>query len=155
MGISPDFKDGTVSAQVQAFRQNLERAVLTLLKYLGEDLVRYARDNHNYTDRTGNLTSSIGYVITREGRIVFDGIASSGDSRESALRVARQMAAESGQSYTLIIVAGMSYASYVEAKGYNVILPAELKAKKDFPAAMERLTEIAKGKANELFGGII
>lgn len=155
MGISPDFKEGAVSAQVEAFRQNLGRAVLTLLKYLGEDLVRYARDNHNYTDRTGNLTSSIGYVITREGKIVFDGIASSVDSRESALRVARQMAADSGQAYTLIIVAGMSYASYVEAKGYNVILPAELKAKKDFPAAMERLTEMAKGKANELFGGII
>ena len=46
----------------------------------------------------------------------------------------------------------MNYAAYVEAKGYNVILPAELKAKKDFPEAMNRLMEKARNKANELFG---
>ncbi len=33
----------------------------------------------------------------------------------------------------------MNYAAYVEAKGYNVILPAELKAKKDFPTAMNKI----------------
>ena len=39
--------------------------------------------------------------------------------------------------------------AYVEAKGYNVILPAELKARTDFPATMKRLMDKAKSKAKE------
>ena len=46
----------------------------------------------------------------------------------------------------------MNYAAYVEAKGYNVILPAQLKAMKDFPETVKRLQDLAKKKANELFG---
>jgi hypothetical protein len=63
-----------------------------------------------------------------------------------------QMAAETTSSFSLIIVAGMNYAAYVEAKGYNVILPAELKCKMEFPATMKKLMEMAKSKATELYG---
>ena len=52
----------------------------------------------------------------------------------------------------LVVVAGMNYAAYVEAKGYNVILPAELKAKTDFPQAMKKLMDKAQAKATEIFG---
>ncbi len=40
------FGNGVVAAQVQAFQENLEKAILFLLKYLGEELAKYARDNH-------------------------------------------------------------------------------------------------------------
>jgi hypothetical protein len=49
----------------------------------------------------------------------------------------------------------MNYAAYVEAKGYNVILPAQLKAMKDFPETVKRLQDLAKKKANELFGNLL
>lgn len=58
-------------------------------------------------------------------------------------------------SLSLIIVAGMNYAAYVEARGYNVILPAELKARTDFPRAMQMLMDKAKRKADELFDSVL
>ena len=51
----PMFGSGAVAAKVLAFQENLYKATEFLLKYLGEELVKYARDNHNYTDQTGNL----------------------------------------------------------------------------------------------------
>ena len=48
----------------------------------------------------------------------------------------------------------MNYAAYVEAKGYNVILPAELKAKTDFPIMMAKLKEKARKRALLEFGNI-
>lgn len=147
------FENGAVAAKVLASQNNLYRATEYLLKYLGEEFAKYAKDNHNYTDQTGNLTNSIGYAVVHNKEIVyFGGENQPGEGAQEALKVAMKMAANVGETFSLIIVAGMNYAAYVEAKGYNVILPAELKAKKDFPEVMKRLMEKARGKANELFG---
>lgn len=64
MGIEYTGK-GAVAASVQAFQKRLEAATIYLLKYLGESLVKYAKDQHNYTDQSGNLTNSIGYVVVQ------------------------------------------------------------------------------------------
>lgn len=150
------FASGTVAAQVEAFSRNLEQAILFQLKYLGESLAKYAKDNHTYTDRTGNLTNSIGYAVVRNKEIVYYSATNQpGIGADSAMQIAMQMANECKSAYSLIIVAGMNYAAYVEAKGYNVILPAELKAKTDFPIAMQKLMNKAKIKANELFGNVL
>ena len=156
MGIKPMFGNGVVAAQVAAFQENLEKAIIFALKELGEELAKYAKENHTYSDQSGNLTISIGYAIVRNKEMVYyGGLNQPGISMDSALQTALKMAQSTQSAYSLIIVAGMNYAAYVEAKGYNVILPAELKAKRDFPAAMAKLTEKAKGKANELFGNVL
>ena len=156
MGIKPTFGNGVIAARVAAFQEKLDKAVLLSLHDLGEDLVKYAKDNHTYTDQTDNLTNSIGYAVVRNKEIVsHGGLNQPGISGESALQAALKMAQSTQSTYSLIIVAGMNYAVYVEAKGYNVILPAELKAKKDFPAAMAKLMEKAKGKANKIFGNVL
>lgn len=154
MGITPMFGDDAIGAQVRLFQKRLEQAALFLLKDLGEELTKYAKDKHNYTDRTGNLTNSIGYAIVRGSDIVFFGGAiQQGEGADNALKVAMKMAETLSNSFSLIIVAGMNYAAYVETRGYNVILPAELKAKTDFPKAMQKLK--AKRKADELFGNVL
>lgn len=130
-----------VSGFQKAIMAKFDEAIKTKLKYLGEELVKYAKDNHNYTDQTGNLTNSIGYAVVHNHDIVYSSFdESSGVADISALQAAKAMAQDiyGNNCYSLIIVAGMNYAAYVEAKGYNVILPAELKAKKDF------INEIAK-----------
>ena len=150
------FGDDAIGAQVLKFQERLEQAALFLLKDLGEDLTKYAKDKHNYTDRTGNLTNSIGYAIVRGSDIVFfGGAVQQGEGADNALKVAMKMAENLTNSFTLIIVAGMNYAAYVEAKGYNVILPAELKERTDFPKAMQMLMDKAKRKADELFGNVL
>lgn len=147
------FGNGVVAAQVQAFQENLEKAILFLLKYLGEELAKYARDNHTYTDQTGNLTNSIGYAVVKQGKIVtYGGETQPGEGAAEGLKVAQQMAAKLTNSFSLIIVAGMNYAAYVEAKGYDVILPAQLKAMSDFTQTIQRLKDLANKKATELFG---
>lgn len=150
MGIEPKFGNGMITAKIASFKDNLEKATLLALKYLGEDLVKYAKDKHNYTDQTGNLTNSIGYVVVHNGKSeYYGGFTQPGAGKDSALKIAMQLASGVGSACSLIIVAGMDYAAYVEAKGYNVILPAELKARTDFPATMKRLMDKAKSKAKE------
>ncbi len=154
MGITPMFGNGLIAAQAAAFQKRVEQAAIFLMQYLGEELVKYAKDKHNYTDRTGNLTNSIGYVVVRNKEIVF-GPDQSSTGQAAALQAALKMIDTLPDCISLIIVAGMNYAAYVEAKGYNVILPAELKAKTDFPQAMKKLMDKAKAKANEMFGTTI
>lgn len=152
MAIKPTFQNGTVAAKVQEFQKRLESATVFLLQYMGEELTRYAREQHNYTDQTGNLTNSIGYAVVRNGKIVnYGGEIKSGDGAAEGLKMAQKMAANASSSFSLLIVAGMNYAAYVEAKGYNVILPAELKAKADLPAYMQKLQAMAIDKANAMF----
>lgn len=155
MGVTAQFAPGSVAAKVQAFQARLEEATVFLLKYMGEELAKYAKDQHNYTDRTGNLTNSIGYAVVRKGKIVcYGGEIQPGEGAEEGLKIANKMAAKLPNTFSLIVVAGMNYAAYVEAKGYNVILPAELKAKKDLPQQIKRLTAMAKEKANAIFGSL-
>ena len=150
MGIDPTFGYGKVTAKVAKFQENLVKATIYSMKYLGEDLVKYAKDKHNYTDQTSNLTNSIGYVVVHNGKPEhYGGFTQPGAGKDAALKLAMKLAAGIDSTCSLIIVAGMNYAAYVEAKGYNVILPAELKAKTDFPATMKRLVEKAKSKAKE------
>ena len=58
MAIKPTFHKGAVAAKVQEFQKRLEAATVFLLQYMGEELTKYAREQHNYTDQTGNLTIS-------------------------------------------------------------------------------------------------
>lgn len=148
------FGSGLIAAQAAAFQKRVEQAAIFLMQYLGEELVKYAKDKHNYTDRTGNLTNSISYVVVRNKEIVF-GPDQSSTGQAAALQAALKMIDTLPDCISLIIVAGMNYAAYVEAKGYNVILPAELKAKTDFPQAMKKLIDKAEAKANEMFGTTI
>lgn len=152
MAIKPTFQNGAIAAKVQEFQKRLESATVFLLQFMGEELTKYAREQHNYTDQTGNLTNSTGYAVVRNGKIInYGGEIKSGDGAAEGLKIAQKIAANTSSSFSLLIVAGMNYAAYVEAKGYNVILPAELKAKADLPAYMQKLQAMAMDKANAMF----
>lgn len=155
MGIVPKFGNGYVFNEVMLFQKRLEQATIFTLKYLGESLAKYTKDNYNYTDQTGNLTNSIAYAVVKDKDIVYyDATNQPGEGAEEALKLAMKIASSLPNTFSLIIVAGMNYAAYVEAKGYNVILPAELKAKTDFPIAIKELIAKAKQKAKEKFGNV-
>ena len=90
---------------------------------IGERCITEARDNGSYTDRTGNLRNSVGYVV------LLNGIE---QSQSNINKLNRKQFDTIKGKYTkglvLIVVAGMNYAAYVEAKGYNVLSSAELMA---------------------------
>lgn len=143
MGIEPLFGEGLIKSAVTAYQQRVERAAIYAFKYLAEGLVKYAIEKRTYTDQTGNLTNSIGYVIVFDGKVEYMGgfVGNGDEGAEKGMQLADEIAKKDGKGISIIIVAGMNYAAYVEAKGYNVILPAELKAMTDFPATIERLRE--------------
>ena len=91
---------------------------------VGERCIIEARDNGAYADRTGNLRNSVGYAV------LLNSVEKS-KSNISALnqKLIEELKSKYYKDLVLIVVAGMNYAAYVEAKGFNVLSSAELIAK--------------------------
>lgn len=111
-------------------KAEVQRRAVKVLKNIGEACVAEAVANGNYTDQTGNLRSSIGYVICKDGVIVDEGgfWNVGGSEGPTAGRAKAQSLAVGATGLVLIIVAGMQYAQYVADKGFNVLDSAELLA---------------------------
>lgn len=121
-------------------------ALCDILTKVGEDAVKEARENGSYQDRTGNLRSSIGYVVLRNGRVVsqsasaqFDGPAGQGAEGVAAGRnLLSRIARDYPSGIALVVVAGMSYAVYVEDyRGKNVLSSSRQKALAQVPALLK------------------
>ena len=52
-----------------------------------------------------------------------------------------------GEMCLIVVVAGMNYAAYVEAKGYNVLASAEHLAERELPRMLEKLISSVKRAA--------
>ena len=112
-----------------------DRKSIEWLCVLGERVVKYARENGNYTDQTSNLRNSIGYIVVQSNKVVHDPFVGQTPPRndpqsqanaelahQNGLDYAKQVGATLGGYKTYLVwVAGMEYARYVEAKGYDVI----------------------------------
>lgn len=101
--------------------QYIEKAVQKFIE-VGEECIAEARNNGAYQDQTGNLRNSVGYCVLLNGEV----------KGQKVSHLNKKTIDEVSQKYpkdlVLIVVAGMNYAAYVEAKGYNVLSSAQLKA---------------------------
>lgn len=113
-----------------------EILIYQLLQRTGEEFVKVARESGRYIDHTGNLRSSIGYVIVRDGTILSENYMLSEkegtDKRtgmEKVKRLARELAFVHNKGFVLIGMAGMEYAAHVEAiENKDVISMANVEA---------------------------
>lgn len=125
--LKPLFDKRDMEKWLQIFNSKAEDKIITLLQGAGEMFVRYARESGNYDDHTGNLRSSIGYVILSDGVAEVENFEKQnvGTDGEKGVSDARQLAYKLAESYkngfVLIGLAGMEYAAAVEAKGRDVI----------------------------------
>lgn len=127
--------------------ERLQRAIIRTLQHCGEACVNQARDSssktHDWTDQTGALRSSTGYVITVDGRIVvqssFDVVKQGGNGAKAGLAYAQKVAREFPSGIVLIVVAGQDYAAHVANKGYDVLDSAELLADRIVPRLLKQL----------------
>lgn len=113
-------------------RVNKEVAILIRI---GETFVNDAKTHGAYKDQTGNLRSSIGYILVNNGKIINQNI--SGKSAEAKKHISTFVEQLKSQYKGLVLVgfAGMDYAAAVESKGYDVIsgsAPTEAIMKKAF-----------------------
>jgi hypothetical protein len=124
------------------------KKLINTMSYVGVECVNHARllpsppeemRKHphapNYIDKSGNLRGSIGFVISLDGRITGENF--NGKGSRYGKEFARKIINEFPKGVALIVVAGMSYAAFVSAKGYDVLDSAE-------GLAIRRLPQILK-----------
>lgn len=128
---------------IEAEVERLKTALVYNLCAIGEQVLNAARLTNSYKDQTGNLRSSIGYVVSVNGEIVqmssFDVVKEGGDGAKGGKTYALQLVKDFPQGIVLIVVAGMNYASYVSAKGYDVLDSSELLADRLVPQMLGQL----------------
>lgn len=131
-----------LEADMLQFKQRQERVIMRRLQYIGEEAINTARTSRRYLDQTGNLTSSIGYVILRRGSIVnkagFDKTKEGDEGVRQGESLATSLAKDYPHDFALIVVAGMDYAAYVEAKGLGGMTAAELQSKASIEQFVKR-----------------
>lgn len=128
---------------IEAEVERLKNALVYNLCAVGEQVLNAARLTNSYKDQTGNLRSSIGYVVAVDGEIVqmssFDVVKGGGEGAKGGKAYAMQLVRDFPKGIVLIVVAGMNYASYVSAKGYDVLDSSELLADKLVPQMLGKL----------------
>lgn len=154
MAIKPNFTKDDVRKRFDAFLNDIEKKQIARLQSLGEMCLVEARTNKGYMMQTGALLSSTGYEVFVDGVAIH----SQFDAASGAESNAAEMGIKSGQSIAetigkgtkgiaLVVVAGMNYAAYVEAKGYNVLSSAEHLAERELPRMLEKLISNIKRAA--------
>lgn len=135
--------EGAISEFIGQQVERITSALIYNLCAVGEQVLNQARSTNSYKDQTGNLRSSIGYVVAVDGEVVQsssfevvkDGADGSRDGKSYALDLVKQFP----EGIVLIVVAGMKYASYVSAKGYDVLDSSEVLADRLVPEILKRL----------------
>lgn len=147
MGIKMTTPMSEINAAIKAEAERVNTLTIRALSYLGELCVIEAKDRpqeSSWFDQSGNLRSSIGYVIVHNGKIVkysgFNQVKQGIDGIKEGKDLATELAKQYVSGYALIVVAGMNYAEFVEAMdNKNVLASAELFARKELPKMMMKL----------------
>lgn len=154
MAIKPNFTKDDVRKRFDAFLNEIEKKQIARLQRLGEMCLVEARTNKGYMMQTGALLSSTGYEVFVDGIAIhsqFD--AASGaesNAAETGIKSGQSIAESIGKGtkgIALVVVAGMNYAAYVEAKGFNVLSSAEHLAERELPRMLEKLISNIKRAA--------
>ena len=153
MGIRMTTKLDEIHKVLMKEANRVERLTIRALSYLGEQCVSRVRNrggNKSWYDQSGNLRSSVGYVIAYNGSIIqysdFNQIKQGSEGVTVGKKLAEELVKRYSSDYVLVIVAGMNYAEYVERKdNKDVLASTELWAIDQVPKMLENLkSQIAK-----------
>ena len=121
--------------------RKIHHLIVQNLAYVGEEAIKLAREKGSYTDQTGNLRASTGYVISYNGKIELDtgfdpGAAQNPKKQRDGItgastgrQLAYELASKHRNGYILVVVAGMYYGEYVEKRQYDVLTFTEANAR--------------------------
>lgn len=127
------------AAYTAAVEKIVNVRVQTALQMLGSECVNKIRDRRqeeSWFDQTGNLRSSIGMAVVNRGKIAvesaFKTILKGAKGSEEGRKYVESLAHLFADTYSLVVVAGMSYAEYVEAmESKDVLASTEVWASKE------------------------
>lgn len=143
MPIRSTTSDADIARYLDERLKRLRQVAINNLCYLGEAAIKEARENHRYKDQTGNLTSSIGYLVLDNGKVVressFEVVKKGSSGSSEGREFLHTLISEHSTGLVLILVAGMNYAAYVEAKNLNVLDSAEQLVERELPQLLKQL----------------
>jgi len=127
MGLESQFNQSDIKEYIQNRVSAYRDAILSRLKQAGEKFVSIARTSGTYIDRTGNLRSSVGYIILYDGVPLVENFKKVKEGDKGVVK-GKELALKNAplKGYALIGVAGMEYAAAVEGKGKDVITGSSL-----------------------------
>lgn len=134
-----------IKAQIDKAKVGFEESLLDEFRRTGEQFISDARSIRTYQDQTGNLRSSIGYALFKDGQMLersFPG----GDGTGSGTSLAEWVAERYPKGILLVVVAGMFYAKYVEAKSYDVLTGSSYAAEAKIKERVKKLFEMLNRK---------
>lgn len=145
-GLTPLWKKSDIRKLLDKLGERAEFVIMDLLQRTGEEFVKIARLEGQYDDWTGNLRSSIGYVIVKDGKIIgkdFKLSEKEGTDKQTGKREGEQLAMDLvktfSKGYVMIGVAGMKYAVFVEAMENKDVLTRAADKADDFIKGHSRL----------------
>lgn len=150
MSIKANFNFNDILKNHQTFLDNVSASLLEAMDQTANEITNLAKNTDTYTDRTNNLRSSIGFVLYKDGQKVGASFAKTGKGDEGngaagASRgesVAESVAAKYASGYVVVLVAGMDYAAYVEAKGFDVITGATMQFEDELARNLESISKV-------------
>lgn len=158
--IKAKFSVADIKKHMDKIKSNFDEVILNRLSFVGEKFIINARNNHTYKDQTGNLTSSIGYFILKDQKImmrVFDSSTKPNLKNKNSVpkyqprNLSNSILAEAlekfPKGFVLVGFAGMEYAAAVESKNYDVITSSAITAEKDLRKSLEELRNKLNGKS--------
>lgn len=165
ISVTPQFTKGQLQLVIAQKVARIEQATLDILIRVGEQFVTDARSTTTYKDVTGNLRSSIGYVVLKDGKQLVSNfqqippknlaakIKSGGkvikplyDGRKKGEALAKKIASEHPIGFCIVGVAGMQYSISVEARGFDVITGSSITAQD----ALKNAWATLQAKVNKL-----
>ena len=147
--ITPQFNSNDIERILREKIEKYHQKVIRILRIVGEKCINEAREYGSYQDQTGNLRSSIGYIVLKDGKPIEKGgfaptergTKKGKDGQKEGEAFINKVTSQYPKGFVLVVVAGMKYASYVEARNYNVLSSAELLAEKEVPKLLKALSQ--------------
>lgn len=137
----------------------LKNEISNSLAKLGVECIAKIRDrsgDESWYDHSGNLRSSVGFAVYDHGvklmQSAFKTVLQGSEGSVEGQKMISQLGSEYSNAYALVVVAGMNYASNVEAlENKDVLASTELWAKSIVDARLKRAKKAAIEKINKLF----
>ena len=147
--IEPNFTTADLEKITQDYLRRVIKVTQNELESIGQQFVRDARlkttDQGGFSDDTGNLRSSIFFILQYDGELMHEDFEPSVNGTDKAAGIAaaqeyaNELSGDSRQGWALITGAGMEYAGWVEALGYDVITGSTLGAKAKLEKAFQNV----------------
>lgn len=134
MGIKSNFTPADIRKVFAEKMKAMDANIVNRLIDVGERFVNNARSKGNYTDWTGNLRSSVCYIVQKDGKK-----RSPGAIPDESKKLISELRSKYLSGYVLIVCTGMNYAAAVESKGKDVLTGSSIIAKAELKRALKTL----------------